>query len=352
VTTDFDVAIVGAGPAGSACAAVCAQAGWRTLLIEKARFPRDKVCGDCLNPACWPILERLGVADRVRAQPHAQLAQITFISPRGRELHLPLTPSDTGEIAIPRRLFDAVLLDRARELGAEVREETALTALEKGWRLQTTSGAFSARHLIAADGRNSTVARLLGLLPGAARDRIGLQAHLAAPPEMRQRVAMHFLPFGYCGTNDVGHGQIVLCLVARPERLPDLKSWAASRFVIPDDVEWRTITPLSRAPIPPAHDHLLITGDAARVVEPFTGEGIYYALASGELAARHLLAGDLPGYAAAHARLYRGRLWVNQLARAAVLHPWLADGILECAHHFPGALRFLTGKVIGSAVAA
>jgi len=349
---DYDVAIVGAGPAGSACAALCAQAGRRTLLLEKSRFPRDKVCGDCVNPACWPVLDRLGVADRVRLQPHAQLAEVSFISPRGRTIHLPLTASDRGEIAITRRLLDAVLLDRARELGAEVYEDASLTALEKGWRLQTTRGEFTARYLIAADGRNSTVARLLGLLPAAAKDRIGLQAHLPRPPEMRQRVAMHFLPFGYCGMNDVGNDLFTLCLVARPEHLSDLKTWAGERFDIPVDTAWRTITPLSRAPISVVHGNLLVIGDAARVVEPFTGEGIYYALASGELAARHLLANDLPGFAAAHAQLYRGRLWINEFARAAVLRPWLANSILEIAHLFPQALQFLTRKVIGSAARA
>jgi geranylgeranyl reductase family protein len=347
---EYDAAIIGAGPAGSTCAAFCAQAGWRTLLLEKARFPRDKVCGDCINPACWPVLERLGAADRVRAQPHAQLAEVAFVSPRGRTLRLPLAASDRGEIAIPRRLFDAVLLDRARELGATVHEETALTALERGWRLQTNSGEFSARHLVAADGRNSTVARLLGLLPATGRDRIGVQAHLPAPAEYRQRVTMHFLPFGYCGMNDVGNETLNLCLVARPERLPDLKAWAADRFSIPADQTWRTITPMSRPAIVPAHDRLLVIGDAARLVEPFTGEGIYYALASGELAARHLLADDVHGYAAAHAGLYRGRMWVNHLARAAVLRPWLADGILEVANVFPGTLRYLTRKVVGPAV--
>ena len=128
-----------------------------------------------------------------------------------------------------------------------------------------------------------------------------------------------------------------------------MKAWAADRFTIPPDTAWRTITPLSRAPIPAAHPNLLLVGDAARVVEPFTGEGIYYALASGELAARHLLADDLPGFNAAHAKLYRGRLWVNHLARAAVLRPWLAEGLLAFAGAFPQALRFLTAKVIGPA---
>ncbi|EDY21584.1 geranylgeranyl reductase [Chthoniobacter flavus Ellin428] len=346
---EYDVAIIGAGPAGSTCAAHCAQAGWRTLVIEKARFPRDKVCGDCVNPACWPILDRLGVTDRLHAQPHSRLKEVAFVSPQGRTLRLPLPDSDRGEIAIPRRLFDAVLLDRARELGAEVHEDAPLTALESGWKLQTTRGSFSARYLIAADGRNSTVARLLGLLPAAAKDRIGLQAHLPIPSGMHERVAMHFLPFGYCGMNDIGNEQFNLCLVARPERLADLKAWAAARFDIAPETAWRTITPLSRAPIGTVHERLLAIGDAARIVEPFTGEGIYYALASGELAARHLLANDLPGFAAAHARLYRGRLWVNELARAAVLRPWLATGILEFAHLFPRALQFLTSKVVAPA---
>ena len=140
---DYDVAIIGAGPAGSTCAALCAQAGWRTLLIEKTRFPRDKVCGDCLNPECWPILDRLGAADSVRAEPHSRLTRVTFVSPRGRTLHLPLAASDRGEIAIPRRLFDAVLLSRAKALGADVHESTALTSLEKGWAIHTTQGVFS-----------------------------------------------------------------------------------------------------------------------------------------------------------------------------------------------------------------
>jgi geranylgeranyl reductase family protein len=343
----YDVAIIGGGPAGATCAAFCAQAGWRTLLIEKARFPRDKVCGDCVNPGCWPVLERLGVADRILSQTHARIAEVAFTDERGRSFRLPIAASDRGEIAISRLLFDAILLDRARELGVDVREQAALTALEKGWDIQTTTGNFSAHLLVAADGRNSIVARLLGLLPAVTKERVGLQAHLPAPAEHRQHVAMRFLPFGYCGVADIGGERINLCLVARPEKIADLKAWASQHFTIPADTTWRTITPLRRAPLSPAHENLLFVGDAARVVEPFTGEGIYYALASGELAARHLLANDLPGYAATHARLYRGRLWVNELARLAVLHPWLATGILGAARIYPQALRYLTSKVIG-----
>src|SRR5947199_5844953 len=106
----FDVLIVGGGPAGSACAALCARNGLRTLLIERSVFPREKVCGDCINPGCWPILERLGVAERVLALPHARLAELEFIGLRGRSLKFSLGDSACGEIAVKRSLFDQVLL--------------------------------------------------------------------------------------------------------------------------------------------------------------------------------------------------------------------------------------------------
>jgi geranylgeranyl reductase family protein len=344
----YDVAIVGAGPAGSTCAAMCAQAGLSTLLVERAIFPREKVCGDCLNPACWPVLDRLKLSGRVLALPHARLAELEFIGVGGRSLRFPLHAVPRGEIAIKRSVFDQLLRDRAQELGAEVREDCAVTAVQRGWRVQTNRDAFSARILVAADGRNSTVARLLGLLPASERDRIGVQTHFAAPADFGERVVMRFLPQGYCGLASVGGGEVNLCLVSTGDRIGELKSWAGAHFALPPVQEWRTITPLTRAAVPPAHEGLLLVGDAARVIEPFTGEGIYYALASGELAARHIVAGDLPGYAAAHAELYRGRLWINELSKQAALHPRLATAVLELARFHPGMLRFLTAKVVGA----
>jgi geranylgeranyl reductase family protein len=341
-----DVAIVGGGPAGSAAAALCAEAGLRTLLLERAVFPREKVCGDCLNPACWPILDRLGVADRVLAQPHTRLAEVEFVSARGRAIRFPLARSARGGIAISRSVFDQVLLGRARELGADVREDGAVTALEPGWKIATTAGAFAARMLIAADGRHSTVARLLGLLPPLEKERVSAQAHVPLPAGFGEKIAMRFRAHGYAGMSGIGGGQFNVCVVSRPEYLPELKAWASAEFGIAHDHPWRTITPIARAAIAPAHENVLFAGDAARVVEPFTGEGIYYALASGALAARHVITNDLPSYALAHARIYRGRLWINEFAKAAVLHPHLAAAIFEGARFFPHALRHLTERVM------
>ena len=352
---EFDLIVVGAGPAGSTCAAFCSAGGMRVLLLEKAKFPREKVCGDCVNPACWPILERLGVADKVRRLPHSQLSEVEFIGTHGAPIRFPLHASATGEVAVKRSLLDDLLLQRAADCGAVVRQSSAVTSVDRtpdgaGWRVQTTQGTFSSTSLVAADGRNSTVARLLGLLPPARKDRLGLQTHVSAPPDFGERVSMRFLPHGYCGVASVGEGQLNLCLVARPQFIGELKRWAATNFSIASDQQWQTIAPLARSPVSPVHDHLLLVGDSARVVEPFTGEGIYYALATGELAARHLIAGTLPSYERDHRQLYRGRLWINELSRMAAEHPRLATVALDIARFRPGLLRFLTSKVIGSAL--
>src|SRR4051794_32074630 len=122
----FDVAIVGGGPAGSSCAAFCTMAGLQSLVFDREKFPREKVCGDCLNPSCWPVLERLEVAERVRDLPHSKLSSVEFISIQGRGVTVDLPSGADGEISVKRRLFDNLLLRRSRELGANVRAQTTV----------------------------------------------------------------------------------------------------------------------------------------------------------------------------------------------------------------------------------
>ena len=357
----FDVAIVGGGPSGSSCGAFCAAAGLRTLIIEREKFPREKVCGDCINPACWAILRRLEIAERARSLPHGKLDRVDFIGIGGQRVSIALPANENAEIAVKRSLFDQLLLARARELGATVLESATVSALTspdprtEHWKISLGHEVVSARTLVAADGRNSTVARLCALLPRPARERVALQTHLPNPRDFGNRVVLEFRPEGYSGQAPVGGGQLNLCLVSIPKHIASLRAWAEKRFGISPDHSWRTITPLTREPIAPAQPSLFFVGDAARVVEPFTGEGIYYALASGELAAKAIAlqresgnAADVAvAYSAAHAQLYRGRLWINRLARSAVLSPRIGSAFLRVAQFQPALLRFLSAKIVG-----
>lgn len=379
----FDVAIVGGGPAGSSCAAFCALAGLRTLVIEREKFPREKVCGDCLNPSCWAVLEQLGVAQRVRDLPHSKLDSVEFIAIDGHKVVVDLPTGHNCEVSVKRSLFDDLLLKRARDVGADVREGTTVTALANNngekicshgpvtrpdldtpqgrgyncaWNIETDGGeTFVARILIGADGRNSTVARLRNLLPRPARERVALQAHIPQPRNFGRRIILQFLPEGYSGQAPVNETQLNLCLVGTPPTISRLRKWAERHFEITPDQPWRTITPLTRSPVPCAHENLLFIGDAARVVEPFTGEGIYYALRSGELAAdaiTKIVRGKdrqsaLREFTRASAQIYRGRLWINRLARSAVVWPRVGSFFVHTARIDRSILKFLTAKIVG-----
>ncbi|MFN2541057.1 MAG: NAD(P)/FAD-dependent oxidoreductase [Chthoniobacterales bacterium] len=358
----FDVAIIGAGPAGSSCAAFCAASGLRTGVIEREKFPREKVCGDCLNPACWAVLHRLELVQRVRALPHARLERVEFIAISGRKIVVDLPSGDDEEISIKRSLFDNLLLNRARDFGAEIREQSIVTALSKGraenWKIDIVNQIFGARVLVGADGRNSTVARLCNLLPRPERERVALQAHIPLPRDFGNRIVLQLLPEGYSGQAPVNENELNLCLVGTPPTISALRKWAERHFKLAADQPWRTITPLTRAPIPVAHENLLFIGDAARVVEPFTGEGIFYALRSGELAAEaitKIIRGEDRQLAAreftrAHAAMYRGRLWINRLARAAVLSPRMASQLISFAPLSTMLMRLLTREIVATAL--
>lgn len=377
----FDVAIVGGGPAGSSCAAFCALSGLRTLVLEREKFPREKVCGDCLNPSCWAILQRLGIAHRALQLPHSILNRVEFIAINGRKVIVDFASREESIIAIKRSLFDALIMSRARDLDAQIREGTTVTSLKSryagktfshepaarpgldapqgrgydcAWEIETADGAtFFARVLVGADGRNSTVARLCNLLPRPARERVALQAHIPLPAGFGKRVVLQFLREGYSGQAPVNDAELNLCLVSKPSNISALRRWAEQCFSLQSDQVWHTITPLTRIALLPARAKLFMVGDVARVVEPFTGEGIYYALRSGELAAQAIVktvrgnhdVDPVKEYAQAHAAMYRGRLWVNRLARAAVLSPRVASFLIHVARVQP-ILRALTTKIV------
>jgi menaquinone-9 beta-reductase len=352
----YDLAIVGGGPAGSTCAAFSAANGLRTIVLEREKFPREKVCGDCINPSCWPVLERLKVDQQIHETAHGALDRVEFINLRGQCLSVKLPRGGNAEIAIKRSIFDFILLENARRRGADVRHETVVRAIARSnvaWQLTIDEEMILTRFLVAADGRNSTVGRLLGMLPRIERERVALQAHVPLPTNFGNRVVLQLLPGGYSGQAPVNDSQLNLCLVGRAATLPRLRDWAAKEFMLSPMQQWRTITPLARRSISPARKDLFFIGDAARVVEPFTGEGIAYALRSGEIAAKMIHRLHRGGNAMnvrqefrrAYEAMYRGRLWINALTRAVVVSPQMGSAFFQLARYQPRLLRFLTRKI-------
>src|SRR6202140_2770120 len=119
--TRYELLIVGAGPAGATAAALTARAGLSTLVLERTHFPREKVCGDCLNPGAWKILDRLGVSERIDRLPSARLRWVEFLDRARHSLQFDLPNETRGERGIRRKHFDEALINHAISARAEVK---------------------------------------------------------------------------------------------------------------------------------------------------------------------------------------------------------------------------------------
>ena len=366
----FDAAIVGAGPAGSAAAIFLARRGYAVALIDKAVFPRDKLCGDFLNPAGWNLFERLGVRDALLASAHEKITSFRVSTPTA-EAVIPF-PEQGGApvfgLGVPRRVFDHLLVERAIGEGATLLEGLKLAAVERfdgGWILQGDDAAgerkLQARLIVAADGRNSWTARRLGVSgrEAEAGKFVGLQINLSGYRGPRGEIQIHLFPGGYAGLMALGSGaanlafaigrelvqenRIETLVEGRLKRNPHLASAIAGCEIAG---EVRSAFPLEFLPRRAAGDGYLLAGDAVRVTEPVTGEGVYFALKTGELAAEaadrafargDLSAGALAPYVAASRRALARREGVNRLIRALVYRPRIATPLvrLSAGGRFP-----------------
>src|SRR5437868_7933263 len=123
--SDYDAIVIGAGPAGSSVSTLLAKSGRRVLLLEKSRFPREKLCGEFISPECLAFFERLGVRERMLAMHPQMITKWVLYAPSGHGIEMPLNWLSEGEaqaLGLSRAQMDHILLDRAREIGVEVRE--------------------------------------------------------------------------------------------------------------------------------------------------------------------------------------------------------------------------------------
>ncbi|MBR11545.1 MAG: geranylgeranyl reductase [Acidimicrobiaceae bacterium] len=303
-----DLLVVGGGPAGSAAATTAAEAGRSVLLVDKATFPRDKCCGDGLTTLALRLGERLGL-DPAEIAGWQVVEDAVLHSPSGRSVRLPL-PSGAGQYAavVPRREYDAALLELARGAGAEVAEGHALSGIEVddgGATVEVEGlGLVRADTVVAADGMWSPTRRLLGLSEDGYRGEwhafrqyvsdvgpLAADLHVWFEPDLLPGYAWSFpLPGGRAnvgfgvlrgGPIDVGDtGRIWDGLMERPDVRHVLGDCAR-----PEDrrTAWPIPARVDRSVL--AHGPVLFVGDAASATDALTGEGIGQALLTGILAA-------------------------------------------------------------------
>lgn len=352
-----DLAIVGAGPAGSAAAIVAARAGLKVLLLDKASFPRGKICGDCLNPRTWEVWEELSLTAPFKRLPHAVQRSLKVSWENEDPVSCPLPDGPDALRAVSRTLLDAWLLEEARTAGAEiVTGLSSSTISTSSLQIETSAGTLAPRLLIGADGRNSAIARKFGLQAPPLRDtRTGWQTTLPADCA-DESVHMRFFREGYAGLARFSESEANFCMVLNDSKADDPD--AVLQRVLPEATaaEWRTMAPIRRSENRHGIGNVVLAGDAWRVVEPFTGEGIYLALKSGIAAGRAatevIQKNDPLSFASRYAEQLQAEVpspsWVNPLTRWLGGSPSRARPFIRIFRASPGVMPWLTRFVVGS----
>lgn len=352
-----DVIIAGAGPAGSLAALLLARQGARVRVLERARFPRDKLCGDTLNPGALHVLARhvdlAPLSARALAIDGMVLTGPGGVSVRGRY------GAGLVGLSLTRRDFDAWLLQHAVAAGAELDDGVTVTGPEidersgdarvTGVRIRSAAGAtdvLRARLIIGADGRRSALAAALHLArsPKSPR-RWAIGAYFESVAGLQPLGEMHVRHGRYIGVAPLPGGIANACLVepfdtsapgwrdpaaylrAALDADPQLgPRFAGARALTSPSVLGPMAMDVSRPGVP----GLLLAGDAAGFIDPITGDGLRYALAGAELAAG-VAAGVLSGaldatrapemLAARRTRMLAGKWRFNRALRRLVAWP-------------------------------
>src|SRR5271165_5716357 len=292
-TRQFDLAIVGGGPAGASAAIAAARMGAKVVLFDARDFPRHRVCGEFVSAESLDLLAGLlqdtpGAVSVFARAPAIKLMRLLF---GGRVIEVGLSPPG---LSITRYDLDVLLWDAAQRAGVEVHSNCEVIGSDGGgpFTLQSSSGSYPAKAVIIAAGRWSQFTPDRTLPPGPRW--IGLKAHFRES-KARPSTDLYFFENGYCGVQPVAADVVNACAMVRSDRATSLEQVFALHPELAERAAgWDVVVqPISTAPLvyrqpQPIRDNMMFVGDAAAFIDPFAGDGISIALRSGRVAAECL----------------------------------------------------------------